>query len=78
VGVESETTSIGGLEDEAEVSFTESRDDETVSLGDEGGLAPGGFGGMEENGFMGLFFGVDPRVFINTKLYDCQNQRRSS
>ena len=54
--MESETGSMVGLENEAEASFTESGDDETVFWGEEGGSACGGVGGMEESGFISLCF----------------------
>jgi len=60
VAVESETASIEGFEGQFEALFTESRDDKTVSLGEEGGSACGGVGGMEESGFIGLCFMLVP------------------
>lgn len=58
--MENETTSMEGLEDEADVPFTESGDEETVFSSEEGTRACGGAGGMEESGFISLFFIVFP------------------
>ncbi|MDH4359924.1 MAG: hypothetical protein OEW33_04210 [Nitrospirota bacterium] len=50
-----------GLEDEADVPFTESgEDEETVFSSEEGTRACGSAGGMEESGFISLFFIVFP------------------
>ena len=58
--MESETTSMEGLEDEADVPFTESGDEEAVFSSEEGTRACGGVGGMEESGFIILCFMLVP------------------
>ena len=56
--METETTSMEGFEAEADVPFAESEEEEAVFFSEEGAWPCGGVGGMEESGFISLFFMV--------------------